>query len=146
MVLENTDTFPCTLRLSCTSHFSRIIPPVECIKLANFLLIMISFDHIELFFKKKKKNYTMLDYLCDLLMSVLGRIACLQYSDGAGLFCTSLEEFGKVIRLESSRDPVGWPVVVVSPGSTRQVWSSPWLLSLVVLSKAFVAVCICTKD
>lgn len=54
-------------------------------------------------------------------------------------------KFGKVIKLESSRDPAGRPAAVVSPGSTRQVWSSPWLLSLVILSKAFIAVCIWTK-
>lgn len=30
-------------------------------------------------------------------------------------------KFGKVIKLESSRDPAGRPAAVVSPGSTRQV-------------------------
>lgn len=54
-------------------------------------------------------------------------------------------EFGNVIRLRRSRDPVGWPVAVVSPGSTRQVWSSPWLFSLVILSQVPIALWIWTQ-
>ncbi len=118
--------------------------------LHNFCsLSIVSFDPIELL----KNLYTMLDSLswvtCSRIVWHLDLYFRQRHLSAAYWWCRSVlyitVEFGKVIRLESSRDPVGRPVAVVSPGSTEKFWSSPWLLSLVILSKAIIAVCIWTK-
>lgn len=62
---------------------------------------MVSFDPIVLL--KNPLHYVRLsDGLrvlgpCDILISILGRRACLQFIDGAGLFYTSQWSLGKLL-------------------------------------------------
>lgn len=149
MFLENTGTFCCTLKLTCTklvlkiANFSRIFLMLKLIKFACFPLII---SDLLWSLWALKNLYTLLEWW--VTRAVWHRNFYFRQTHLSALYwwCVSVlcitVKFGKNIKVKKNRpsDSVGWPVAVVCPGSTKQVWSSPCLLSLIILAKAIIAV------